>query len=59
MWISQKDFAKAASMDVLIIAFGVVFGVLLFLASLLGWCTGCKENRCLLFFVQTLMLIRG
>ena len=50
--ISQKDFAKAADMDKIILGYGVAFGVVMALIGLTGWFAAKKESRCLVFIVK-------
>lgn len=51
--ISKKDFAKAAEIENLILAFGAAFGTIIMLVGLTGWISSCKENLCLVIFVRS------
>ncbi len=54
--ISQKEFAKAAELDSIIIGYGVAFGIVIILIGLIGWYSAKKESRYLVFLVRLLFV---
>ena len=50
-WISQTDVSKATEVGIVILWYGVGFGIFMFLIGLAGWFAVRKESRCLLLIV--------